>query len=135
MKPKCFVLFVFSILAPVILADQYSRGTPKANSGYALSLSSEHAVGLSNVVQKAVFYLSKESNLEESNLEICGISYRKSYKALNDTNKAYSNKEYSWVWEVYFVERKKIGHLLGGGFKVIMADTPNCDLMKIQRGK
>ena len=134
MKPKCLVLGVFSILALVILADQYSRSTPMANSEYALRLSPEHAVGLSNVVQKAESYMSKEH--KEGDWEICEISYHRIYmKSKNTKISEVKDKEYYWVWAVSFIRRKNIGKKVGGGRTVVMADTPNLDLIKIQRGK
>lgn len=97
---------------------------------------SEYAYGLGKVVQKAESYISKEHKYNEGDLEICEISYHRIYmKSKNTKISEVKDKEYCWVWEVSFIRRKNIGKILGGGRTVVMADTPDLDLIKIQRGK
>ena len=95
---------------------------------------SEYAYGLGKVAQKAESYMSKEH--KESDWEICNISYHRLYmKSKNTKISEVKDKEYYWVWEVSFIRRKNIGKIVGGDRTVVMADTPNLDLIRIQRGK
>ncbi|MGN0854494.1 MAG: hypothetical protein ACI4R9_03120 [Kiritimatiellia bacterium] len=111
------------MLATVITANQPSRVLAETKREYAL--------GLGKVVQKAESYLSKEHKYSENDLEVCNIAYHRTCRKSKNTNIV----ESYWVWEVGFASRKNFGKVLGGGFTVVMADTPSFDLIKIMRGK
>lgn len=163
MKHKYSVLYVLAILAPLIIADQHGRVSGLTNEAVAkpsmeiaprpswtvhgavptecvgdseIIANSRCSFGLEKVAQKAMFYMIKEYKYNESDLDICAITHRKIHKKSKNTKKSdINNVEYYWVWEVSFVLRENIGKVLGGGFKVVMTDAPNLDLIKIHRGK